>query len=171
MKGRLSALAISAGLTLVASMAAPAAARAQATENSIAVVGGIYTYNEFNGNSDPLIGARWTSFFSPYAGAGVSFDWIPAGHGLTVLGYDADLTLRVPTHSKAEPFFTVGAGGITYTGGGFTNTYFAGNLGAGLRARVAEDVGVRFEARDRIYHVTGDLINDFHFTGGIEFFF
>jgi hypothetical protein len=162
-------LIVLVGLGLAIGMATPSGARAQAKENSIAIVGGVYTFNEFQGDTDPVIGARWTSFFAPNVGAGASFDWIPAGNGVTVLGYDVDLVLRVPTRTTTEPFFTLGAGGITFTGGGATNTYFAGILGAGVRTSVAENVELVFEARDRIYHVTGDLINDFHFTGGVEF--
>jgi hypothetical protein len=166
---RIPALFVVAGLGLAIGMATPSRAHAQAKENSIAIVGGIYTYNEFQGDTDPLIGARWTSFITPSVGAGASFDWIPAGNGLTVLGYDVDISFRVPTRSTTEPFFTLGAGGISFTGGGSTHTYFAGILGAGVRTSVAKNVGLVFEARDRIYHATGDLINDFHFTGGVEF--
>lgn len=171
MRGRPSALAIVAGLTLVAGMAAPSAARAQATDNSVAVVGGVYSFNEFQGDTDPVLGARWVSFLSPGAGVGASFDWIPIGNGLSGLGYDVDLVLRVPGTNRTEPFFTLGAGGMTFTGNGGSNTYFAGMLGAGVRTMVAEKAALRFEARDRIYHVTSDLINDFHFTGGVELFF
>ena len=156
---------------LVASGAAPRAARAQALDNSVAVVGGIYSFNEFQGDTDPVFGARWASFMSPSAGVGAGFDWIPIGNGVSGLGYDVDLVLRVPGTNRTEPFFTIGAGGMTFTGNGASNTYFAGILGGGVRTMVAERAGLRFEARDRIYHVPGDLINDFHFTGGVELYF
>jgi hypothetical protein len=42
---------------------------------------------------------------------------IPAGNGLTVLGYDVDVSIRVPTRSTTKPFFTLGPGGICFTGG------------------------------------------------------
>ena len=119
MRGRPSTLAVAAEFALAVGMAAPRAARAQATDNSVAAVG-------------------------------ASFDWIPIGSGLSGLGYDVDLVLRVPGTNRTEPFFT---------------------LGAGVRTMVAEKTGLRFEARDRIYHVPGDLINDFHFSDGVEFFF
>jgi hypothetical protein len=167
---RIQGLIVVAGLGLAVGMATPSGAHAQTKQNRIAIVGGVYTFNEFQGDTDPVIGARWTSFFAPNVGAGASFDWIPAGNGVTVLGYDVDLVLRVPTRTTTEPFFTLGAGGITFAGFG-TDTYFAGILGAGVRTSVAENVGLVFEARDRIYHVPSDLINDFHFTGGVEFFF
>ena len=170
MRGPLKAL-VGLGLVLAAGAIVPAAVRAQGTDNSVAVMGGVYTFNEFQGDTDPVIGARWTSFLTPAAGVGLGFDWIPIGDGFTGLGYQAELELRVPTSGRVAPFFTLGAGAITFTGSGATNTYFAGILGAGVSAPVAEQVGLRFEARDRIYHVTGDLINDFHFNGGFEFYF
>lgn len=156
------------GVTTAAAM--PARAAAQARETSLAVVGGIYTFNEFQGDTDPILGARGTMFLTPTVGLEADLDWIPAGNGLTVLGYQGAVVFRVPTAGSTVPFFNAGLGAITFTGNGVSDTRFAGLLGGGITTPISGGTtAFRLEVRDRMYEVASDFINDFHLTAGLEF--
>ncbi len=161
-------LNITLGLALLCSATSTASAQIARGTGSVSFVVGVYTFNEFQGDTDPLFGIRAGGNLTKYVGLEGSFDVIPTGEGVTVLGYDGALVVHLAPDKTAVPFIAAGIGGITFTGGGGSEDRFAGNVGIGLKLFPAQKVGVRLEIKDRIYEVFDDLINDFHFTVGIE---
>ena len=159
-------LNITLGLALLCSATPTASAQIRQGTGSVTFVVGVYSFNEFQGDTDPLFGIRAGGNLTKYVGLEGSFDVIPTGEGVTVLGYDGDLVVHLAPHKTAVPFIRLGIGGNTFTGGG-SETRFAGNVGIGLKLFPSQKVGVTLEIKDRIYEVFDDLINDFHYTVGI----
>ena len=160
-------LNITLGLALLCSATSTASAQIHRGTGSVSFVVGVYTFNELQGDTDPLLGIRAGGNLTKYVGLEGSFDVIPTGEDVTVLGYNGALVVHLAPDKTAVPFIAVGIGGITFTDGG-SETRFAGNVGIGLKLFPSQKVGVRLEIKDRIYKIFDDLINDFHFTVGIE---
>ena len=157
------------GTLLSCGITSTAAAQIHRGDGSVTLFGGVYTFNEFQGDADPIFGIRGSGFLTDYVGLEASVEVVPTGEGVTVLGYQGNIVIHLAPHQRAVPFLTGGVGGITFTGGGDSETRLAGNVGVGLKAFVSERVALRFEARDRIYRILSDTLNDFYFTAGVEF--
>lgn len=111
--GLLASLAV--GLGLVVSTAPAASAQVRPGGVTFAVVGGVYTFNEFQGDTDFLAGIRVGRNASERLGFELSLDMILTGEGTTVLGYHANAVLYLARGARAAPFATVGLGGVTFT--------------------------------------------------------
>ena len=87
-------------------------------------------------------------------------------------GYQVNLLVPTDEGGAFVHFLTLGIGGITFTGRrqGQSETYFSGNAGFGIKLFVLEKAAVRLEVKDRIYRigVFDEIVNDFHFTAGVE---
>lgn len=155
-------------LAALCGLAASATAQIRPRTGTITILAGVYSFNEFQGDTDPILGLRGGGTLSESIGLELSLEVIPTGQDVTVLGYHADVVVYLAPQYSAVPYVSVGAGGITFTDGG-SETRVAGIVGFGLKVPSGKKVALRLEVRDRIYEVFDDLINDIHFTVGVDF--